>query len=185
MKIMNFLLHREYTSNSNASIIPKDFILKDDPSDEDLLISGMLFKWQFRSEEDYEAFINENISEIQSVNLIPHWFSNRITVLLTEYIQEDAPDIGSHIKLSMADLYLKDITAYEETVLRNPKQYFFRVGKRFISEAISILLRIIVAVSLTIGFFTLILTASPKFIFTGWFILFINIVWCAAWYYDK
>lgn len=45
MKLTNFLLHREYTSNSNASIIPKDFILKDDPSDEDLLSAGMLFKW--------------------------------------------------------------------------------------------------------------------------------------------
>lgn len=184
MKLMNFLLHREYTSNSDVSIIPKDFILKDDPSDEDLLSAGILFKWQFRSEDDYEDFVYKNISDIQSSRMIPHYFTNVITVILTDLIQENAPDIGPCIKTTMADLYLNDITAYEKSVFQNPERYFFRIGKRFISEAISILLHIIVAISLTIGFLTLLLSASPKYIFIGWFILFIEIVWCAAWYYD-
>ena len=185
MKFTNFLSHREYTSNSNASIIPKDFILKNDPSDEDLLSAGVLFKWQFRSEDDYEDFIYKNIDDIQSSRMFPHYFSNAITVMLTDLIQENAPDIGSCMKTSMADLYLDDITAYEESVFQNPERYFFRIGKRFIPEAISILLHIIVAISLTIGLFMMILSASPKYIFTGMVILFIDIVWCAAWYYDN
>ena len=185
MKLTNFLLHREYTSNSNASIIPKDFILKDDPSDEDLLSAGILFKWQFRSEDDYEDFIYKNISEIQASNMVPHYFSNVITILLVDLIQEEVPNLGSQMRLYMADLYLDDITAYEKSVFQNPERYFFRIGKRFISEAISILLHIIVAISLTIGLFMMILSASPKYIFTGMVILFIDIVWCAAWYYDN
>ena len=185
MKFTNFLLNREYTSNSNASIIPKDFILKNDPSDEDLLTAGILFKWQFRSEDDYEDFIYKNIDDIQSSRMIPHYFSNIITTLLVDFIQEKAPDIGSRINTSMAYLYLNDIEEYEKSVFQNPKRYFFRIGKRFIPEAITILLHIIVAISLTMGFFTLLLTASAKYIFIGWFILFIEIVWCAAWYYDN
>lgn len=184
MKLMNFLLHREYTSNSNTSIIPKDFILKNDPSDEDILAAGILFKWQFRSEDDYEDFIYKNISEIQASNMVPHYFSNIITTLLVDLIQEEVPNLGSQMRLHMADLYLDDITAYEKSVFQNPERYFFRIGKRFISDAISILLHIIVAISLTIGFFMMILAASPKFIFTGMVILFIDIVWCAAWFYD-
>lgn len=181
MKITNFLLHREYTSNSNASIIPKDFILKDDPSDEDLLAAGILFKWQFRSEEDYEAFIHENIREIQSSRMMPHWFSNMYYVLLIKYIQKESSDIGSRMKTSMADLYLKDITAYEKAVFQNPDQYFFRIGKWFILEAISILIHLIVAVSFVIAFFTLMWSTSPEFNLIGWLILCIDMVWCAAW----
>ena len=184
MKFTNFLSHREYTSNSNASIIPKDFILKNDPSDEDLLSAGILFKWQFRSEDDYEDFIYKNISEIQASNMVPHYFSNIITILLVDLIQEEVPNLGSQMRLYMADLYLDDITAYEKSVFQNPERYFFRIGKRFISDAISILLHIIVAISLTIGFFALLLTATPKYIFIGWCILFMDILWCAAWYYD-
>ena len=184
MKLTNFLLHREYTSNSNTSIIPKDFILKNDPSDEDLLSAGILFKWQFRSEDDYEDFIYKNISEIQASNMVPHYFSNIITILLVDLIQDEVPNLGSQMRLYMADLYLDDITAYEEAVFQNPERYFFSIGKRFISETISILLHIIVAISLTIGLFMMILAASAKFIFTGMAILFIDIVWCAAWFYD-
>ena len=184
MKLTNFLLHREYTSYSNTSIIPKDFILKDDPSDEDLLSAGVLFKWQFRSEDDYEDFIYKNINEIQASRMIPHYFENVITTLLVDLIQDEVPNLGSQMRLHMADLYLDDITAYEEAVFQNPKRYFFSIGKRFISEAISILLHIIVTISLTIGFFMMILAASAKFIFTGMAILFIDIIWCAAWFYD-
>lgn len=163
MKLTNFLLHREYTSNSSASIIPKDFILKNDPSDEDLLSAGILFKWQFKSEEDYEAFIYKNISEIQASNMVPHYFSNVITTLLVDLIQEEVPNIGSQMRLTMADLYLEDISVYEEAVFQNPKRYFFSIGKRFISEAISMLLHIIVSVSFVIGLFMMILIASPKY----------------------
>lgn len=177
MKITNFLLHREYTSNSKPSIIPKDFILKDDPSDEDKLALGILFKWQFRSEEDYEAFIYKNIREIQFSRMMPHWFSNMYISLLTKYIQGEALDI----KLSMADLYLKDITAYEKAVFQNPDRYFFRIGKWFILETISILIHLIVAVSFAIAFFTLMLSAAPEFSLIGWLILCIDMVWCAAW----
>lgn len=180
MKITNFLLHHEYTSNSKPSIIPKDFILKDDPSDEDKLALGILFKWQFRSEEDYEAFIHENIREIQSSRMIPHWFSRMHAVLLMKYIQENETDLGSLMKVSMADLYLKDITAYEKAVFQNPDQYFFRIGKQFILEAISILIHLIVAVSFAIALFILIWIASPKFIIIGLLILCIDMVWCAA-----
>lgn len=181
MKITNFLLHHEYTSNSKPSIIPKDFVLRNDPPDEDLLTAGILFKWQFRSEEDYEVFINENIREIQSVNLIPQDFSKMYTVLLVKYIQDSDPDLGSLMKTSMADLYLKDITAYEEAVFQNPDQYFFRIGKWFILEAISILIHLIVAVSFAIAFFTLMWSASPEFNLIGWLILCIGMVWFAAW----
>lgn len=180
MKLTNFLLHHEYTSNSNASIIPKDFILKDDPSDEDILTAGMLFKWQFRSEDDYEDFIYKNISEIQASNMVPHYFSNIITTLLVDLIQEEAPDIGSRMRTSMADLYLDDIMAYEEAVFQNPKRYFFSIGKRFISEVISILLHIIVSVSFVIGLFMMILAASPKFLLIGEVILLVDIVWYAS-----
>lgn len=180
MKLTNFLLHREYTSNSNASIIPKDFILKNDPSDEDLLSAGILFKWQFRSEDDYEDFIYKNIIDIQSSRMIPHYFSNAINVMLTDLIREEAPDIGSRMRTSMADLYLDDIMAYEEAVFQNPKRYFFSIGKRFISEAISILLHIIVSVSFVIGLFMMILAASPKFLLIGEVILLVDIVWYAS-----
>ena len=185
MKLTNFLLHREYTFHSKSSIIPKDFILKNDPSDEDILTAGMLFKWQFRSEEDYEAFIYKNISEIQASSMVPHYFSNVIATLLVDLIQEEVPNIGSQMRLTMADLYLEDISVYEEAVFQNPKRYFFSIGKRFISEAIYMLLHIIVSVSFVIGLFMMILTASPKYIFTGMAILFIDIIWCAAWYYDN
>lgn len=181
MKITNFLLHREYTSNSKPSIIPKDFILRDDPPDEDLLAAGILFKWQFRSEEDYEAFIHENIREIQYSRMMPHWFSNMYTILLVKYIQNYDPDLGSRTKLSMADLYLKDIAAYEKAVFQNPDRYFFRIGKQFILEAISILIHLIVAISFVIAFFTLMWSASPEFNLIGWLILCIDMIWCAAW----
>ena len=180
MKLMNFLLHREYTSNSNASIIPKDFILKNDPSDEDLLSAGILFKWQFRSEDDYEDFIYKNINEIQASRMIPHYFENVITTLLVDLIQDEVPNLGSQMRLHMADLYLDDITAYEEAVFQNPKRYFFSIGKRFISEAISILLHIIVSVSFVIGLFMMILAASPKFLLIGEVILLVDIVWYAS-----
>lgn len=116
--------------------------------------------------------------------MVPHYFLNVITIILVDLIREEAPDIGSRMRLYMADLYLDDITAYEKSVFQNPERYFFRIGKRFISDAISILLHIIVAISLTIGLFMMILAASPKYIFTGMAILFIDIIWCAAWYYD-
>ena len=183
MKLTNFLLHREYTSYSNASIIPKDFILKNDPSDEDLLSAGILFKWQFRSEDDYEDFIYKNISEIQASSMVPHYFSNVITILLVDLIQEEAPNLGSQMRLHMADLYLDDITAYEEAVFRNPKRYFFRIGKRFIPEVITILLHIIVSVSFVIGLLMMILAASPKFLLIGLVILNVNIIWYAAWFH--
>lgn len=185
MKLTNFLLHREYTSNSKSSIIPTDFILKNDPSDEDILTAGMLFKWQFRSEEDYEAFICKNISEIQASNMVPHYFSNVITTLLVDLIQEEVPNLGSQMRLTMADLYLDDISAYEKAVFQNPKRYFFSIGKRFISEAISILLHIIVSASFVIGLFMMILVASPKFLLIGMVILNVDIIWYASWYHNS